>query len=164
MPTAEGIDPGMLQKAADDRLDPDVLRKAGHTGHQAADAAHDEVDLDARLAGVIEGVDDLGVNERIALAPDRALAARLHMGDLLGDVGEQPLLQAGRRDRHAFQASGLGIAGDEVEDAGDVLRDHRIGREEGHVGIDARRDRMVVAGRDMAVADELAGLAPHHQR
>ena len=58
----------------------------------------------------------------------------------------------------------LGIAGDEIEDARDVARDHRIGGEEGQVGVDARRDRVVIAGADMAVGDELAGLAAHDQR
>ena len=44
---AEGVDAGMLEKAADDRLDADVLRQARHARPQAADAAHHEVDLHA---------------------------------------------------------------------------------------------------------------------
>src|SRR5689334_20557238 len=39
----------MLEVAPDDRPNPDVVREAGHSGTQAADAAHDEVDLRAGL-------------------------------------------------------------------------------------------------------------------
>ena len=45
---AEAEDARVLEEAADDALDPDVLRQAGHAGPQAADAAHHEVDLARR--------------------------------------------------------------------------------------------------------------------
>ena len=45
---AEAIDAAVLEEAADDRLDPDVLRQARHAGPQAADAAHHEIDLRRR--------------------------------------------------------------------------------------------------------------------
>ena len=69
-----------------------------------------------------------------------------------------------RRDRHPLQLGRLGIAGDVVEDARDVAGDHRIGGEEGQVGVDARRHRVIVAGADMDVAGELARLAADDQR
>ncbi len=68
---AEGVDPAMLQEPPDDRLDPDVLRQARHAGPEAADAAHHAFDHDAGLAGIVERVDDLGVDQRVALDPDR---------------------------------------------------------------------------------------------
>ena len=46
----------------------------------------------------------------------------------------------------------------------DVARDHRIGGEERQVGVDARGDRMIIAGADMHIGRERAALAPHHQR
>ena len=46
----EGVDPRVLEEAADDRDDPDVLRDPGHARAQAADAAHVEVDLRPRPA------------------------------------------------------------------------------------------------------------------
>src|SRR5215203_5313287 len=49
----------LFEEAADDRLDPDVFRQAGHLRPQAADAAHDEVDLDAGTAGIIKRIDDV---------------------------------------------------------------------------------------------------------
>ena len=80
------------------------------------------------------------------------------------DVLEDALAQVERRDRHLLQLGRLGIAGDEVEDARDVARDRRIGGEERQVGVDARRDRMIVAGADVDVGCERAALAAHHQR
>ncbi len=47
---AEADDAAVLEEAADDALDPDVLRHARHAGPQAADAAHDQVDLTRRPA------------------------------------------------------------------------------------------------------------------
>src|ERR1700728_2823931 len=44
---AEAKNPAMLEEAADDRFDADVLRQPRHTRAQAADAAHHEFDRDA---------------------------------------------------------------------------------------------------------------------
>ena len=66
-------------------------------------------------------------------------------------------------DRHGLELGRLGIAGDEVEDARHVVADGAVGGEEGQVGVDLGGDRMIVAGADVAVGDELAALAPHDQ-
>ena len=84
--------------------------------------------------------------------------------DLLGDVAQQPLLQRDRRDRHQLEPVRLGVAGDEIEDARDVAADRRIGGEQRNVGVDPRRDRVIIAGADMAIGDQRAALAPHHHR
>src|SRR5260221_486752 len=47
----EADDAAMLEEAADDALDADILGQAGHPGPQAADAADDEVDLNPRHRG-----------------------------------------------------------------------------------------------------------------
>src|SRR5262249_45361230 len=52
---AEADDAGMLEEAADDALDADVVGKPGYARPQAADAAHDEIDLDTGLRGAVEG-------------------------------------------------------------------------------------------------------------
>ena len=44
----EAPQPAMFEEPADDRLDVDILGKAGNAGPQAADAADDEVDLTRR--------------------------------------------------------------------------------------------------------------------
>ena len=139
--------------------------RPGTPGLQAADAAHDEIDLHAGLARIVERVDDLRDRPAsctcIQIAAGRpALACSISSSIW----SRRRCLQRQRRDRHALELGRLGIAGDEVEDARHVARDHRIGGEEGQVRVDARRDRVVIAGADMAVGDELPGLAPHHQR
>ena len=86
------------------------------------------------------------------------------MVDLVGDVAQQRLLQRDRRNGHLLEPIGFGVAGDEVEDPGDVPADRWLGGEEGNVGVDLRGHRMVVAGAEMAVTDERPGLPPHHHR
>ena len=161
---AEAIDAGVLEEAPDDRLHADALGQAGNAGPETADAAHDEVDLDAGLAGVVERVDDLRIDQRVHLHPDLRRAAGLGVGHFRRDETEDGPPQHMRRDRQALQRLRLRIAGDVVEDARDIAGDCRIGREERQVGVDARRDLMIVAGADMDVAGELAALAAHHQR
>ena len=97
--------------------------RPGDAGPQAADAAHDEVDRHAGGGRLVERVDDLGVDQRVHLHPDRRRPAGLGVRDLLVDVLEDALAQGQRRHRHALELGGLGIAGDVVEDARDVARD-----------------------------------------
>ncbi len=47
---AEAVDAAVLEEAADDRLDADILGQARDAGPQAADAAHHEIDLTRRRA------------------------------------------------------------------------------------------------------------------
>ena len=49
----------------------------GTAGPQAADAADDQVDPDARLRGVVERLDDLRVDQRVHLGDDPRRAAGL---------------------------------------------------------------------------------------
>ena len=86
------------------------------------------------------------------------------MGDLLFDVVEDALAQSQRRHRHALEPRRLGVAGHVVEHARDIARDHRIGGEERQIGIDARGDRMIIAGADMHVGGQRGALAADHQR
>src|SRR4029077_6448946 len=55
--TLEGVDPGVLEEAADDRDAADVPRHALDAWPQRADATDVEIDLDARLRGSIERPD-----------------------------------------------------------------------------------------------------------
>ena len=69
-----------------------------------------------------------------------------------------------RRYRHQLQPVGLGVAGDEIEDARHVAPDRRIGGEKRNVGVDARGDGMIIAGAEVAVGDQRAAFSPHHHR
>ena len=73
---AEAEDAGVLEEAADDRLDPDVLGKPRNARPQAADAADHQIDLHAGDAGVVERVDDGRIDQRVHLHPDAPPAGR----------------------------------------------------------------------------------------
>ncbi len=57
------------------------------------------------------------------------------------------------------------MGGEVIEDAVHARGDLRIGGEQAEVGIEARRDGVVVAGAEVRVtADRAVGIAPHQQR
>src|SRR5580698_1021052 len=95
----ESIDAGMFEKATDDRFDLDRIGKAGHAGAQAADAAHDELDLHSGPARAVKGINDLGIDKRVAFAPDSRRAALSRMADFFLDIVEKLGLQRNRRNR-----------------------------------------------------------------
>ena len=72
----------MLQIAAHDAGDLDVLRFQQHPGAQAADAPDDHLHLHPRLRGLLELVDHVPLGDRVGLDADVALAAPV---DLLLD-------------------------------------------------------------------------------
>ena len=164
MAGAERVDARMLQKSADKRLDADVVGEAGDARPQAANAAYHDVDLHACPTGGVESVDDLRIDERIAFDPDLRWPAEPGVVDLIGDIAQQRFLERDRRNRHLLETVGLGIAGDEIENAGDVAPDRRIGGEKRNVGINPGGDGMIIAGAEVTIVDQRAALAPHHHR
>ena len=64
----ELIDAGVLQKAAHDTAHPDAVRQSRHAGLEGAEPAHDEIDFDPGLGGVVQGADDFRIVE-----PDKAI-------------------------------------------------------------------------------------------
>src|SRR5690606_2748863 len=118
-------------------------------GPQAAYAANDEMDLDARLACLVEHVDDLRIDERIHLGPDGGRTPRLRMLDLGMDVGNEARAHVDRRDGQKVKILRLRISGDVVEDLRRVVSEAGIAGEHRAVGINLRGDRMVVAGAEM---------------
>ena len=120
----------MLEEPTDYGLHPDVLGQPRQAGPQATDSAHHEIDRDARARRLIEHVDDLGIDQRIILHPNRGRAAAASVGDFLLDMLADPVPQRERRNRHPFEPRRLRVAGDVVENVRDVARDDRIGSEE----------------------------------
>ena len=58
-------DARMLQKAADDADDSDAIADPWYSRSKAADAAHDQVDVDSSLRGIVEMLDDVRIDQRI---------------------------------------------------------------------------------------------------
>src|SRR5690606_11534293 len=157
---AEAIDAAVFEEPPDHRFNPDIVRKTGNARPQAADAAHDQVDLHARLAGIVERIDDVWIDQRIHLEQDAGRLAFAGEFDLGRDIVQQRLAQVDRRDRNGFELGGPRIAGDEVEYARHVAGNRWIDGEVAEVRIDLSGDRVVVAGADMAIADHIPLLAP----
>ena len=83
---AKDIDPGVLQVAAHNAGDLDVLRLQKHPRADAADAPDDHLNLHPRLGGLPELVDDLPLCDGIGLDAEVALGALVN---LLLDHGAQ---------------------------------------------------------------------------
>ena len=90
---AEHQDAAVLQEAVDDAADADVFRDARQPRPQAADAADQQVDRHAGLAGAVEGLDRAAVDERVELGENPRLLALPGPLGLLVDQLDRPPLQ-----------------------------------------------------------------------
>src|SRR3954469_22224599 len=79
-------DPGVLQEAAHDRADADVLRQAVDARPQRADAADQQLDRDAGVRRLVQRVDDPLVDQGVHLEPDAAGPALGGVPDLAADL------------------------------------------------------------------------------
>src|SRR3546814_7136937 len=80
---AEANDSAVLQEPSDDALHPDVLGQSRHAGPEAADATDDQVDGNAGLRGLVEGIDDLRIDQGVQLGPDRRRQPGPRVADLV---------------------------------------------------------------------------------
>ena len=164
MAIAEHADAAVLQEAADDRFDADVLRQADNAGPQAADAAHHAHHLHPCARCLVEQVDQRLVDQRIQFQPDPGRFAGMGECDLpLDEVGEHRS-HGQRAERQGIHQRGLRIAGHEIEQPCGVACQVRIGGEERKVRVDARRDRMIVPGAEMRIRSYAGAFTPHHER
>ena len=65
---AERVDPGMLEEPAEHAADPDGVGEPRDSRPQRADAAHPQVDGDARMGRPVERVDDHLIDQRVGRA------------------------------------------------------------------------------------------------
>ena len=109
----------MLEEPVDEAVDADVLAEALDSGTQAADAAHDEVDLHARRGRGVEGVDGR-LDEGVHLDDDACLLAaarRWRSRPISSRMRRCRLKGATRRLLKPLRAE----AGEGVEELRDVL-------------------------------------------
>ena len=150
----------MLEVPAEHRPHPDPLRQAGRLGPEAADAPDDQIDLGAGIGGGIEGVDHALVDEGVHLHHDAAA----FLGGGLPDQLDGPVPHAQRGGEDLAEVGAAAVAGQVVEEVGQVGAEVGISGEEADVLVEPGRRRVVVAGADMAVAPDPARLGPNHQR
>ena len=138
--------------------------KPGHAGPKRAEAADDQVDLHPRLAGAVQGADDLAVFQAVHLGDDPRRPAGTLVLDLALDHLQEPALHVHRRHQQlvvvAFQRS----AGQVVEQLDDVVRDRRVAGEQPQVGVEPGRAGVVVAGAQVGVAADAVGVLADDQR
>src|SRR4029078_12384977 len=110
---AEDENAAVLEEPVDDAVHSDVLRYSRQAGSQAADAADQEVDRDAGLAGLVEGFDRPAVDERINLGDDASLFAFAGPAGLFVDQLKRAALQVAWSDHEFLPLMILRIAGEQ---------------------------------------------------
>ena len=88
----------MFQEPPDNAFNRDVFRHSRHAGPQATNTPYHQVNIDAGVRGVIEGINNLAVDQGIQLSPDGAGAPGFDVVDFLLNQGQNRFPQAKRRD------------------------------------------------------------------
>ena len=115
----------------------------------------------AGRAGLVQRLDHARVGERVQLGDDAALGAEAASCSMRSI--------SCRRSRVARPASvwyslAAAVAGEVVEQLGDVVADAGSHGEEAEVLVEPGRLRVVVAGADVAVATQAVVVGAHHER
>ena len=95
--------------------------QAGDTRPQAAGVAHDQIDLHPGLARAIQRLGDIHVLQRVHLQLDEAGGLRGVVLDLAFDLLDQCLFQGVGRGQYLAIARWWRVAGQIVEQLGQVL-------------------------------------------
>ena len=153
-----GGDARVLEEASHDLADLDALRAALDARQHAADAAHDEDDLDAGLAGLGEPVDDVAVGERVHLHEDLRGLAGLGAVDLAVDAAHHERLQAHRRHAQVLVLAAEVAEREVTEEGVAVLGDAGVRREQHEVAVEAGRLLVEVTGAEAGDAADAAAV------
>src|ERR687895_97678 len=122
----ERVHARVLEEPAEDAADLDRLRKTGDPGAQRADAAYPDVDRDAGHRGPVQRVDDDLVDDRVALEPDMGRPAGPVVFHLALDAQHETRAQGVRGHQELPVGDLTRVAGQVVEQVGDVLDDLRV--------------------------------------
>ena len=148
----------MLEEASEEAAHPDVLALPGHARRQATDAPHDEVDLHAGVRGLLQGADDLRIDEAVDLREDPGGAPGAGGGRLGFDQGDDPAGEVEGGDQQMLEPRGSQVAGEHVEEQPDVRGNLLIGGQQREVRVDAGGLGVVVPGPEVGVAAQHAVL------
>ena len=148
----------MLEETANDRADANIFGESGNAGAQAAESANDQIDGNSRLRCVDQRIDDVGVFELVHFGDDARRLAGFLMFDLALDQFEQPRAHGRRRNQQRGAAGSVGMAGEIVEEVDGVFGEARVAGQQAEVGVEPGGLDMIVAGADVHVAVQAAGL------
>ena len=151
----------MLEIAAKDASHANVLAHARHSRTQAAQAAHEQINLHASLAGTIQRVDHLRISDRVHLGGDATLTAERH---LMLDEIDQLIAHVAWSDNQRLKLNRSAVTGEVIEQLRHIGADRRIAGEKANVLVKTRCLGVVVAGADVAVPAQSVIVLANHQR
>ena len=152
----------MLQKPADDGAHPDVLGNAWHAGPQGADAAHDQIHLDARLAGLVKRLDDLRLHQRVHFRHHPGRLAEAGVLRLRVNEVQHGFVQGERRLQQLLQPPGPAHGRQLLEHLLHVVAHRFVAGEQAVVRVQPGGARVVVARAKVNVALQDAAFASYH--
>ena len=161
---SEAEDACMLQESSDYRAHGDVLRYARNPDPEAADSAHNQLNLNARRGRLIELRNHVPVAERIHLGDDISLLSRFRMLNLTVNQAVQPVPEPDRGKGEPVPVPGLAVAGEHVEYGCRVLAERLIAGHNAAVRIEPRRGIVVVAGGQMHITADSVFLPANDKR
>ena len=160
----EGEDAGVLEIAPENRPNVNVAAESLDSRLHAADAAHEQFDGHTGLARPIERIDDGLVDDRVELDSNARGHAVSRVLGLDTDALDQTLAQVQRRHEQSLELLLNRVAGEFVEQPGEVLTDGAARGEKSEVLVNAACLWIVVARADVAVVLEHAVLLADHER
>ena len=123
----EPEDPAVLQEPAEDRADADVVRQARNTRAYGADAPDQQVDRDTGHRGPVQLIDHGLVDDGVRLDPDPGRATGSMVLHLRADQVDESRADGVGGDQQLFVGGVPAVAGQVVEQVGDVEADPLVG-------------------------------------
>src|SRR4029077_17253842 len=105
----------VLEKAADDADDANIIAQAGDFWPQATDAADDQIDADIGAGSFVQFFDDLLINKGVQLRNNARRFARAGIVALAFDQLDKPAMHIEWRDHQFFQTGITGKTGQRVK-------------------------------------------------
>ena len=145
----EAVNPGVLQIAAHNAADVQVLGLAGNACPDTADAADNHVNPDAGAAGLFQLQDDVTVADGVVLQDHGSGTAQPCGLNNPVHLVQQDALEPQRRHQHLIGLLGQLLDGQVLEHACCLCTDIGISGDEGQVGVQLTGFLVVVAGADL---------------
>ena len=155
--------PGVLQKTSDNAADPDGFAQALDSGHDPADPAHHQVDLNPGPGGKVKVVDGRLVDQAVDLDDDAGGAAPPGIAGLGRDHLLDLAVEIVRGDEKVAERVRPSVARHRVEEVGHLPGNRFAGGEVAEVGVEAGRLWVVVSGSEVGVVFQPLRPPTHHK-
>ena len=153
----------MFELSADDGADADVFGQSFYTGTQGAHAAHNQVDLHACRAGLVQRINHARFDKRIHLGSNPCRLACFGVCGFLPDAVDDHFVQGKGALIELVQTAGFTQTCDFHKQSVYVGGNLVVVGNDAEVGVDARCALVVVAGTEVGITFEHAVLAADYQ-